>query len=531
MSAPSTRPLLSLYRAIYAAGVTATLLVAGFGWWIGVSRRNWPVALVSAVVAGLLVLAVSRRLTEFRSRRHLPGPKPSFFLGNMSDLLLHGHGGRHESLQALHDEYGPVVRLHSAWGSAPFVSLSYVSPNLLRKELDSHRRADRTVLSRSLMGMAGGELHRTHRQVIAPSMTHRGVSERAYVLKDVSDRYVNKWKHVDETHGAHETYEGLQSDLRDWSVNCLSAFLFGDDWDVGADLHAYHRALSAIEEEVSFRAFHPFFVRWVFPRRRRRVRAAYQRVAAELGAVVTRREQRIPASCPAHAATGAVAATGAADDLLDRVTRAPWSAEDRVEELMSLILGGADPMSYVLSQALVMLSLDPHVQEKARKTIETSSSSAQDGDAGPDPYVRNIVYETLRMFPPVPFSAKFSDERAVVEQGMSIPPGTVIMWMKNAVGKNPEIFREAERFNPDRFDPERFSADGDERNDTISSFLPFGAGPRHCVGNRLAEQQCIVLLTEILKNFHIVPLRHVTVRFHSTISVVPSAVPVRLVPR
>ncbi|GHD72815.1 cytochrome P450 [Streptomyces goshikiensis] len=526
MSAPSTRPLLSLYRAIYAAGVTATLLVAGFGLWTGLSLRSWPVALVSAAVAGLLVLAVRRRLTEFRSRRHLPGPKPSFFLGNMSDLLLHGHGGRHESLQALHDEYGPLVRFHAAWGSAPFVSLSYVSPNLLRKELDSHRRADRTVLSRSLMGMAGGELHQTHRQVIAPSMTFRGVSERGYVLKDVSERYVDKWKHVDEG------YEGLQSDLRDWSVNCLSAFLFGDDWDVGADLHAYHRALSAIEEEVSFRAFHPFFVRWVFPRRRRRVRAAYHRVAAELGEVVTRREQRIPAACPAHGATGAAAATGAAGgDLLDRVTRAPWSAEDRVEELMSLILGGADPMSYVLSQALVMLSLDPHVQEKARKTIEASSSFAQEGDPGPDPYVRNIVYETLRMFPPVPFSAKFSDERAVVEQGMSIPPGTVIMWMKNAVGKNPEIFREAERFNPDRFDPERFPADGEKRNDTISSFLPFGAGPRHCVGNRLAEQQCIVLLTEILKNFHVVPLRHIKVQFHSTISVVPSAVPVRLVPR
>ncbi|MCX4539314.1 cytochrome P450 [Streptomyces sp. NBC_01565] len=514
MHAPSERRLLSLYRAMYAAGVTGTLLVAMAGLWFGFSRQIWPVSLVAAAVVGLLILAVRRRLNEFRSRRHLPGPKPSFFLGNMSDLLAHGHGGRHETLQALHDEHGSVVRFHSAWGSAPFVSLSYVSPNLLKKELDSHRKADRTVLARSLMGMKGGELHRSHRQVIAPSMTHRGVSERTYVLKNVSNRYVEKWKNVDET------YDRLQSDLRDWSVNCLSAFLFGDDWDLQADLHRYHRALSSIEEEVSFRAFHPFFVRWIFPRRRLKVRAAYRQVAARLDAVVSGREQRVPASCPAHAGPG---------DLLDRVTQAPWSAEDRVEEMMSLILGGADPMSYVVSQALVMLSLDSHVQEKARKTIE--AAAAEDGDPGPAPYVRNIVYETLRMFPPVPFSAKFTNDRAVEEQGKSIPAGTVIMWMKNAVGKNPGIFREAERFDPDRFDPERFSADGEERNDTISSFLPFGAGPRHCVGNRLAEQQCVVMLTEILKNFQIVPLRDIEVEFHSTISVVPSAVPVRLVAR
>ncbi|MCX4695833.1 cytochrome P450 [Streptomyces sp. NBC_01408] len=514
------RRLHALYRAIYTAGIAVPFLLAGFLLWFGLSGQAWPLLLAVPVIAALPLFFVRRRLAEFRSLRHLPGPKPSFFLGNMGELLAYGHGGRHEALQALHDQYGPLVRLHLAWGSAAFVSLSYVSPNLHKKDLDSHRRADRTVLARSLMGVEGGDLHRTHRQVLSASLTSRGVAERSYVLTDVADRYVDKWKHVDET------YEGIQADLRDWSVNCLSAFLFGEDWDLGADLHAYHRALGAIEEEVSFRAFHPFFVRWIFPRRRLRVRAAYRQVAGVLGAVLSGREQRAPAECPAHRPSG---------DLLGQVTRAPWSHEDRVEELMSLVLGGADPMSYVLSQALVMLSQDQHVQEKARKSIEaaapadgpddTDGPGGPGGDPSPDPYVRSIVYETLRLFPPVPFSAKFTEERAVEERGMSIPPGTVIMWMKSAVGKNPDLFRDADRFNPDRF-----SAD-DEEHATINSFLPFGAGPRHCVGNRLAEQQCAVMLTEILKNFLIVPVDDIEVTFHSTISVVPSAVPVRLVSR
>ncbi|NXY94799.1 cytochrome P450 [Streptomyces sp. BR123] len=493
------RSLLSFYRFVYAAGSAVSILAVALGLWAGANRSSPLILAGTAAVFGLLLVIVTRRLREFRSRRHLPGPKPSFFLGNLGDLLAHGHGGRHEALHALHATYGPVVRLHLPWGTAPLVSLSYVSPNLHRKELDSLRRADGTVLSRSLMGMAGGSLHRSHRRVLSPALTTRSVTQRSDVLKGVSIRYVEKWK------GAGERYDGLQADLRDWSVNCLSEFLCGEDWEEPADLPRYHRALAAVEEEVSFRAFHPFFVRWIFPRRRRRVRAAYREVAAVLGAALHRRALRVPAGCPAH---------GRPDDPLDRVSRAPWSAKDRVEEMMSLVLGGADPMSYVLSQALVMLSLDPHVQEKARK----SAAAGEDAQ----PYIRSIVHETLRLFPPVPFSAKFSTERAVEEHGMSIPPGTSIMWMKNEVGRNPDVFHEADRFDPDRFDA---------GSDTLNSFLPFGAGPRHCVGNRLAEQQCAVLIAAILKNFDIVPVENVQVHFHSTISVVPSAVPVRLVVR
>jgi cytochrome P450 len=511
---------------IYAAGIIVTVLAAFAAVWLGLVHDIWPAFLIPVVLLGVLIYVVLTRVREFRSLQHVAGPKPTFFLGNMKDLLAYGHGGRHRALEVLHEEYGALVRLHLAWGSAPFVSLSYASNNIQKRDLDSHRRADRTMLPRSLMGIEGGEEHKSHRQVISPSLTTQRVSDRTYVLKEVSARYVEKWKGID---GAHD---GLQSDLHDWSVNCLSMFLFGEDWIEPSDFEHYHHSLAAIEEEVSFRAFHPFFVRWIFPRRLMRVNAAYRDVAAILDSVIRRRQLRVPATCPAHERP---------KDLLDQLTQsksataAQLSHKDRVEELMSLILGGADPMAYVISQALVLLSLNPETQEKAREYAEAGSRTRSDAprrgagaavtieNTGPDPFVKNIVYETLRLFPPVPFSAKFSKSHDVVEMGRRIPPGTVIMWMKNVVGKNTEIFRDPEAFNPDRY-----SAIDGER-DTTSSFLPFGAGPRHCVGNRLAETQCAVMLTEILKHFHIDPVVDADVKFHSTISVVPSTVPVKLV--
>lgn len=524
METQSVRRLLLLYTVIYAAGVTAIALAAIAAVWLGLAYGVWPAFLAAAVLLGLLLYVILTRVREFRSLQHVAGPKPSFFLGNTKDLLAYGHGGRHRALETLHEEYGALVRLHLAWGSAPFVSLSYASNNIQKRDLDSHRRADRTMLPRSLMGIEGGEEHKAHRQVISPSLTTHSVSDRIYVLKEVSARYVEKWKGIE---GAHDA---LQSDLHDWSVNCLSTFLFGEDWVEPSDFEHYHHSLAAIEEEVSFRAFHPFFVRWIFPRRLMRVNAAYRDVAAVLDSVIRRRELRVPATCPAHERP---------KDLLDQLTlsksatAARLSHKDRVEELMSLILGGADPMAYVISQALVLLSLNPETQQKARERAEAGSRTHSDASrrgagaareiSGPDPFVKNIVYETLRLFPPVPFSAKFSKNHEVVEMGKRIPPGTVVMWMKNVVGKNAEVFRDPEAFNP-----ERYSAIDGER-DSTSSFLPFGAGPRHCVGNRLAETQCAVMLTEILKHFHIDPVVDADVKFRSTISVVPSTVPVKLV--
>jgi cytochrome P450 len=518
--------LLSIYGVVYGIGIAvwSLLIVAAAG--AGIALSSWTALIISVALAGLLARVIAQRLREFRSLRHLPGPRPSMFLGNMRALFRYGHGDRERALVEMHDSYGPMVRIHLAWGTRPFVSLSYASANLASRELDSLRRADRTVLPRSLMGIESGEDHRDHRQVILPSLSQRSVLNRSYVLQRVSAQVVDGWK------GDNGSHDGLQADIQDWSVNALSAFLFGDDWDDSVDLVGYRRALSTIEEEVSFRAFHPFFVRYLFRHRSTRVRKAYRDVAQVMESVTRRRIVRAPDGCLAQ---------DRPKDMLERLRNAsspgrgmPWTSKDAIEEMMSLTLGGADPMAYVIGQALVLLSRDPQVQQRARDAVlaeqQVGTGSPRcpaggDAEGGSDDLLRHVVYETLRLFPPVPFSAKVTGDHPIHEMGTTIPPGTTMMWMKNAVGRNPEVFDRPESFDPGRF--ERDSESGD--HDSLSQFLPFGAGPRKCVGNRLAEQQCVLMLEQILQNFRIEPVENVDVRFHSTISVVPSAIPVRLV--
>jgi cytochrome P450 len=81
----------------------------------------------------------------------------------------------------------------------------------------------------------------------------------------------------------------LKSDVHHWSADSLGLFLCGQDWIEGRDLSRYLEAIATLEEAISFRAFHPFFVRWIFPVKSARARRAYRYLFAFLEKALERR--------------------------------------------------------------------------------------------------------------------------------------------------------------------------------------------------------------------------------------------------
>ena len=498
MTGRSSQAPLSLYFWTYAAAVAGVvLLAAGL---VHVALRVHPALLAVPIALGLLFgRAVLRRARELRAFRDLPGPRPSFFLGNLPSLLACDHGGRDRALLELHRVFGPIVRLHMAWGSAPFVSVSRASDNLRRKDVDSNRRADGTLLPRSLMGLAGGEAHLRHRRELSPFFSARSIAACARRMDEVTDLYTGTWRRGLTRHGS------LKADLHHWSAHSLGVFLAGKDWAPGEDLARYLDALTTLEEVISTRTFHPFFVRWLLPGQGARANAAYRYLFAFFSDLLARRER------------AGDEAGGGHEDVLGHLAglRGRWSHAERVEELISLVAGGTDAMSSVVAQALVFLSEHPGVQAEARIQLTTHAHGAP-------PLLLHVLGETLRLHPPVPFSSKVAPPGGVVEVGHALPAGTNILWMKTAIGRDAAVFND-----PERFDPGRFDRDGA----SMTPALPFGAGPRHCIGRGLAESTCTSMLAAILRGFDIAPEPGVEVTFTATVAVTPSAVPVRLVPR
>jgi cytochrome P450 len=534
--------LLRRYGRIYAVSCAALVALSLAG--IAIARyASFGAGLaVIALGSGPLAVAAFLRWQELHAHRRIPGPRPTFFLGNMKDLLAYGHGGRDRVFAELHARYGPVVRLHLCWGSRPYVSISIPSRTLYRKDMDSVRRADRTLLPVSFMGIELGAVHQRHRRDLMPFLDRRAAQARMPVVRQLSDAYVDAWRAGRHVHG------DLKADLLHWSADCLGAGLFGEAWDRAADLSSYLDAIATFDEEISMRTFHPFFSHWLSRSRSTRARAAYRWLYDFLERVYERRGD-----------SGAAEANTVHSRLVELETSGEWTRTECIEELMSLVVGGTDAMSSVLGQAMRLLADNPEVQEEVRDALDEGGV----GDAHPILYA--ILHETMRMFPPVPFSSKFARE-AVTEQGHTIPAGTSLMWMKSVIGRNPDLFNEPERFLPERFG-ERFGGPASQRQpasvrspasqrqpasvrgpqsqrqpesvrsplgqrqpEPVRNTAPFGAGPRHCIGQHVAEAQCAVLLYAVLSSLRLFPIRGVEVRLLTATSVSPSTIPVRLEP-
>jgi cytochrome P450 len=419
-------------------------------------------------------------------------------------------------------------------GNTPFVSLSVAPKELGHKDMDSNRVADNSVLPRSLMGLKKGERHSAHRHEMNPQFAPKAVQDGACRLQQVSALYLRAWKSGETLHGS------LKADLHQWSANSLGYFLCGEEWEQRPDLSEYLAAIGELEEAISFRAFHPFYVRWLFPVQASRARAAYRYLFDHFEAAVERRLQQRATPGVADAGRRDVLGALVGLKLAPAAGKGSWSHDECVEEVISLVAGGTDAMSYTLAQALYLLSRNPAVQDEARARIlrdgvpraaDVRTGILQARDAGKSPgdgFVLNVIHETMRLFPAVPFSSKISQISSIEVEGIAIPAKTNVMWMKTAVGLNETLFADAGRFNPGRF---AIGPGGERPAETIATAMPFGAGVRHCIGRHLAEYLCTHFLSAVLREFELIPVHDVDVTFSATVSVTPSSVPVRLVPR
>jgi cytochrome P450 len=194
---------------------------------------------------------------------------------------------------------------------------------------------------------------------------------------------------------------------------------------------------------------------------------------------------------------------------------APLSDADIAANVITFIGAGFETPANALSWALYLLSLD----DDWRRKIETEADDLlADGEwpaAGIEPFVatRALIDEAMRLYPPVAIMTRRAARECVLAGRRIQRNATIII--------SPWIIHRHRRLwsNPDEFDPSRFAP---EHRLEIGrySYLPFGAGPRVCIGSAFAMQQMIVTLATIARHFRlvlapshrVVPVHRVTLR-------------------
>ncbi|XP_072052037.1 1,25-dihydroxyvitamin D(3) 24-hydroxylase, mitochondrial-like [Amphiura filiformis] len=166
-----------------------------------------------------------------------------------------------------------------------------------------------------------------------------------------------------------------------------------------------------------------------------------------------------------------------------------------------LLLAGVDTTSNTLAWVLYELSRHPEAEQRLYNEI--SSVMGTDGQNIPTtedltqmPYLKSIIKETLRLYPVLPANNRILD-RDVVIGGYHIPKKTMVGSLQYVIGRDEKVFPD-----PNSFKPERWLRETSHSNvsSTFAS-VPFGFGPRMCIGRRLAELELHLALARISQQF------------------------------
>ncbi len=173
----------------------------------------------------------------------------------------------------------------------------------------------------------------------------------------------------------------------------------------------------------------------------------------------------------------------------DEETGEAMSDDQLRVEVTTFLLAGQETTSLALTWTWYLLSQHPDAQRRVEEEIDTvlAGRAPEYADLVNLPFTRMVVDEALRLYPPAWI---FSRQALADDQvsGYHVPRGWIVFVVPWVLHRLPALWDAPERFDPDRFSPEKSA------NRPKFAYLPFGAGPRQCIGNQFAliEAQLIV---------------------------------------
>ncbi|GBM39629.1 Cytochrome P450 3A25 [Araneus ventricosus] len=184
------------------------------------------------------------------------------------------------------------------------------------------------------------------------------------------------------------------------------------------------------------------------------------------------------------------------------VSKKNMSMNELVAQCVIFFIGGYEGVSSALAFAAYLLALHPDIQERVHEelveAVKQSNGELTYETLQSVKYLDNVISETLRLYPPAIRAERMAfEDYELGDTGIIIPKGTIVTIPIYAMHRDPEVFPD-----PEKFDPDRWTAEESQKRDQFA-YLPFGAGPRNCVAMRFALIELKVCLAYTILNFKI----------------------------
>jgi cytochrome P450 len=397
----------------------------------------------------------------------------------------------------------PLEYLHQSWKRYGDVVQFPIPrpPSYLVNDLEGVRRilvsnarnyGKSTIQYRSLSLVTGEGLlvadtepWRRQRRMVQPAFHHQTLDGLVAHVDVAVQRIFRQWEMAPgvRTTGA---LVDIDAAMMHGALEVVGHALFGTDLSADAETLAT-ATLDALEVVVA-RARVPITPpAWVPTPANRRLTSAVRRLDAAVDSMVGERRT--------------AGGDGPAQDMLDLLMTTRDEAGDHLstgeirDQVVTFIVAGHETAASALTWAWALLAAHPLVQERLREESDRvlGGRAAAFADYANLPVARAVLDETLRLYPPAWLITRKSAEADEVA-GHDIPAGALLILSPWLMHRHPAVWAD-----PDSFQPERFLDGTADRN----AFIPFGAGPRMCIGRDFAYVEATLILAAISSRFSV----------------------------
>ena len=387
----------------------------------------------------------------------------------------------------LRDAGGPITRvtLGPRWLSPPIVWV--MSPggahDVLARRNDS---CDRTTVHREMRHLMGDNLADLpnepwlpRKRILQPLFTKQYVCAFGGHMSQAAVMVADGWR--------DRTEIDLDAESRRLTMRALGRSVLGIDLDERAE--AIAAPLNIALSHIADRGLRPVRApRWLPTPARRRAVAAYATMHGLANDILQLCRTDPTRDAPlVHALIGAT----------DPASGQALSDDDICNELIAFMAAGHDTTATTLAFALWALGHHPDVQDR----VAGEAAAIGDRELAPDDvprlaYTVQVLREALRLCPPVSVAGRTA-LRDIEVGGYRIEVGSMVLVGIYGMQRDPALWEDALTFDPDRFSVEN------SRGQDRWQFIPFGGGPRSCIGDHFAMLEATLALATIIRRTEI----------------------------
>ncbi len=331
--------------------------------------------------------------------------------------------------------------------------------------------------------LSEGETWRAHRRIMAPAFDHRTVERYAPVMVDAARKLANRWATL-----SPGTSVEMEETMMELTLEIISRSMFDADSDV---IKGIIREGSAHYQEIMMVGLLEFvpgvgrvWSAWK-GRRGRAIMRDFNRAMYELIAARTQNP------------------TGSGDllDLLissrDEESGTGMSAREIRDQVLTIFVAGHETTALSLMWTWYLLAMHPEHEARMHAELDSVLGGREPSwaDVAKLTFTRMIVQESMRLYPAVHTLAFREAQQDDIVCDVRIPKGSMVTIMPWLIHRHRMHWE-----NPDRFDPERFSPEASASRDRLA-YLPFGFGPRICIGAAFAMTEAVLILATVAQRF------------------------------